>query len=230
MNRNTPASTPTILGSPNDLWPAPVRQRIDDLNQNGHVLQDRADLVSQKLSADTRKRLLNRAVEAKTAVQRIFWLRREADLVSTAAMPLSACKDQCSHCCNIGVMITEQEAGVIGKEIGRKPESPAVGNFIQGDEGVDPEVFWNATSQMTDEFTGVPCTFLGSDKRCTIYEFRPMACRHQINLDFDGLLCEIVPGSNIPVPYLNMSNSKFAYLFAMGLRSKISDIRHFFKP
>jgi len=42
------------------------------------------------------------------------------------------------------------------------------------------------------------------------------------------LLCQLVDGGSIPVPYFNTMNSKLAYIMAMGKESKLADIRHFF--
>lgn len=70
-----------------------------------------------------------------------------------------------------------------------------------------------------------PCVFL-SNGQCSIYAHRPFACRIQFNLDVDALLCELIPGVPVPVPYLNLEFLKVAYVAL--LRKGVADLRAFF--
>lgn len=70
-----------------------------------------------------------------------------------------------------------------------------------------------------------PCVFL-SNGQCSIYAHRPFACRIQFNLDVDALLCELIPGVPVPVPYLNLEFLKVAYVAL--LREGVADLRAFF--
>ena len=73
----------------------------------------------------------------------------------------------------------------------------------------------------------MPCAFLVDD-RCSIYEHRPLACRHLFNVDVDNLLCQLVPGVAIEVPYLGMQGEQVAYVSAMGANARLADIRDWF--
>lgn len=130
--------------------------------------------------------------------QRIFWLREMASAWGGAVAPQAACAPGCSSCCYQGVSVSETEAQMIAKETGATYREP---------------VTWRG-SERAQEFTGVPCPFLTDDARCTIYASRPFACRTLFNLDRDALLCRIVPGSPISVPYANASPLVLAYVEA----------------
>lgn len=71
------------------------------------------------------------------------------------------------------------------------------------------------------------CTFL-VDGSCSIYEHRPLACRNQINLDRDALMCELVEGSAPQVPYADMTPHKAAYIQLFGFGQRYADIREWF--
>lgn len=195
----------------------------------------RADKIYSQIPREQRDRLIEQALKSRNGAQRIYWLRREADSVVDAASPISACRSGCAHCCNIGVYISEPEAKVIGREIGRLPASPsAIESFVDVDMA-DSEVLQDRITEfrnrVADDTFGVPCTFLGDDDKCTIYRFRPIACRHLVNLDVDDLLCRLVPDESISVPYLDRASEQIAYVLAMGVQARIADIRVWFpKP
>lgn len=129
-----------------------------------------------------------------------------------------ACKRGCSHCCHIQVLMTQDEADVIGKRIKRKAvqyKGPSRGR-------ADVETF--------DYGYHNPCTFL-VDGECSIYANRPLACRTQYSLDIDALLCELAPGESPPVPYLNPHPFMMAFLQMLGVPHVVpvlADIREFF--
>lgn len=111
-----------------------VAQRLQ-LGHEHHAA--RANRVAENVRADARQRLLQRAIDASTVAQRVFWLRREADLVSDVARGVAACKAGCSHCCHISVLVAEPEAKEIGKAFGLKPAGVPVGRFSNGAEMLD---------------------------------------------------------------------------------------------
>jgi Fe-S-cluster containining protein len=203
---------------------ARVQQRWAELDKND--LHKRLKKTSQTVDPEVRARLLNSAKNARSAKGRVFWLRQEVNYMVKPMEPLAACRSGCSHCCHIGVLVSETEASVIGRAIGRKPvDSPrarAPADLLKN--GVTPEVdAWRA-----DVYFGVPCTFLDTSGRCSIYEERPLACRMQLNLDRDDLLCRLVPDQLIPVPYLNMMTSLDAQTMVIGPNTKLADIRDWF--
>lgn len=205
---------------------AKVRQRWAELDTRD--LNERLGKASQGIDRQARERFISSAADARSAKGRIFWLRQEVHYVVKPMAPLAACRAGCSHCCHTGVLLSETEASVIGQAIGRKPvDSPrarAPAELLK--HGMTPEVqAWRA-----DVYFGVPCTFLDVGGRCTIYEERPLACRMQLNLDQDNLLCRLVPGQSVRVPYLNMMTSYSAQVRVIGPNTKLADIRDWFPP
>jgi hypothetical protein len=130
--------------------------------------------------------------------------------MSDLAMPHAACRNQCTHCCHIPVAMTAVEAAIIGKQIGVAPKEPdykvPVGEREYGYQ--------------------YPCPFL-ADGGCSIYEHRPLSCRTLLNLDDDELLCRLVPGEAISVPYMDLSQVQAAYIEAT-FPAPLADIRDFF--
>lgn len=208
-------------------WPEAVTQRLRALEADDARLRWRVAQVNAAVPKVTRDALLTQALKASSNAKRIMWLRREADAIDAAATPFSACSSGCSHCCHIGVMMLATEAAVIGREIGRVPVDPPADKSVMWDPNKGQTDFERKSRELTMEPVGKPCPFLSEDG-CSIYAFRPLACRLQVNLDEDSLLCELVAGADIPVPYLNTSASKVAYVLAVGRGHSMADIRQFF--
>lgn len=155
-------------------------------------------------------KLLEAAKTAQTAGKRVFWISRAADSLSQAYGPVSACKDGCAHCCHIPVKITHAEAVAIGQAIGRKPVAV---------DSHQPPMELDVSE---------PCTFL-VDSRCSIYAARPAVCRAHMNMDKDDLLCRLVPGASIPVPYLDTTPLVMVQVATTSSRSnRPADIRQWF--
>jgi hypothetical protein len=111
------------------------------------------------------------------------------DEIGRVAGPRSACRRGCSHCCHTPVLMPEQEAELIGRKIGVKPRQL---------EGI------TRAHEIRAGYDN-PCPFL-KDNACSIYEWRPLACRQLYNVDRDALLCELVGDEASKVPYLNMAD------------------------
>lgn len=145
-----------------------------------------------------------------------FW--RLVDEMAEANKGNVACKRGCNHCCHTCVLVTQDEADVIGKRIGRKAVQIDPPGRTRGD-GFDYG-YHN------------PCTFL-VDGECSIYENRPLACRLQYSVDIDSLLCELTPDEPPidAVPYLNPLPFNKAFLQMLGVPHVVpvlADIREFF--
>lgn len=128
------------------------------------------------------------------------------------------CKRGCSHCCHIQVLVTQDEADVIGKRIGRKAAY------------VKPPGRGRKDVAGFDTGYHNPCTFL-VDGECSIYENRPLPCRLHYTLDVDGLLCELAETESPPVPYLNPHPFMMAFLQMLGapdVMPILGDIRELF--
>ena len=129
-------------------------------------------------------RLLDVAVRAPTRKKAVMWLHRASDVAHSAYGPHSACHSGCSHCCHIPVTVSATEAAFIGRAIGRTP--------LPLSEHVPVEI---------DGYQS-PCPLLVENK-CTAYQWRPSVCRTHMNMDRDELLCRLVDGQAIPVPYFD---------------------------
>ena len=203
--------------------------------QFGDYVLDKAERIAGKegASAPRRQSLINQAMKAKKTSQRLFWLRQEADGVNAAALPESACRNGCSHCCHIGVTMSETEAKLIAKEVGTKLRDPDPEHVVvvdpaaalSAEEGL--EELQRAQDKAADRYFGTPCVFL-KDGACSIYKHRPMACRQLINLDDDDLLCQLVEGAAVRVPYLDQRLAQMFYTLVLGSNVRMADIRDWF--
>ncbi|MGB7396096.1 MAG: YkgJ family cysteine cluster protein [Pricia sp.] len=72
---------------------------------------------------------------------------------------------QCANCCKTtGPLFTDADIRRLAKHFRQKPQA-FISDYLRVDEDGDHVL------QQT------PCTFLGDDNRCSIYEVRPKACR-----------------------------------------------------
>lgn len=154
-------------------------------------------------------RLLATSVRAPTAAKRVMWLHRAADTLASAYSGVSACRAGCNHCCFIPVKVSATEARVLGRAVGRLPAP------VETHRPVHPEGYES------------PCPFL-QDGSCTAYEHRPAVCRTHINLDVDDLLCRLVPGQAVPVPYLDTRLFALASIQIEPEEGSWADLRQWF--
>lgn len=79
--------------------------------------------------------------------------------------PGITCKKGCSGCCDITVLIYEEEANFLAHKI------------KSGEISVDTEKISKVVDAMRDDWIArAECPFL-KDNACSIYKYRPMACR-----------------------------------------------------
>ncbi len=85
----------------------------------------------------------------------------------------------CANCCTTtGPLLTDKDIDRIAKYLKLKP-TLFINNYLRIDEDNDYV------------FKTMPCTFLGSDNYCSIYEVRPKACReypHTNRVNQQGIL------------------------------------------
>lgn len=78
---------------------------------------------------------------------------------------------QCANCCKTtGPLFTDKDVERISKHFKMKPQQ-FIESYLRVDEDQD---------YVLQE---VPCTFLGADNYCSIYEVRPKACREYPHTD-----------------------------------------------
>lgn len=124
------------------------------------------------------------------------------------------CKRGCSHCCKVNVHVTTYEA-----------------EYIAVNAGLDAPDY---SPDKKGDYTLTPCPFL-KDNECSIYEFRPMACRAFGTLDSadycaddsfpNHMVTELRPPGGGGVDAVN-----WAYHIIMQIndRHPAKDIREFF--
>ena len=100
-------------------------------------------------------------------------VNRLADQVHQEVFSDMSCLD-CGNCCKtMPAMINKWDVKRISKHLGMS-ESAFEKKYCRIDE--DDDRVWKKT----------PCTFLGKDNKCSIYEVRPKACREYPNTDLNS--------------------------------------------
>lgn len=156
-----------------------------------------------------------------SAADRTEALLTLAGKLSDTITPYTACKNGCSHCCYMATSITDTEADIIGRYIGRDPA--AVPEWTT----VNDIIEWRDSA--VEKYHGVPCVFL-KDSKCSIYPVRPIACRTHHNLLSTSDNCKIagVAVEDAAVtPSIDMSPFWAAQAQAL-MDQNFGDIREFF--
>lgn len=203
-----------------------------DVSELPHDVQERLPIAVERAHRKVRtvqpsreaEQLVRAAQKASTASQRVVWLQRAASAWAKPIEKVAACRKGCAHCCHISVTISGVEAATIGRHVGVKPAQPDKAVHLQSLQDMQQALSEVQTISARTESS--PCPFL-VDNACSIYEARPMACRLLLNLDDDELLCKLIPGQAVPVPYANSDQLKTLYLMAQ-VASPLADIREFF--
>jgi Fe-S-cluster containining protein len=151
--------------------------------------------------------------------QKVIMLRRVADEIAATVAPHAVCTKGCSRCCHQHIMISELEARLIESATGRKRASPS---RTPGQDLV------RVTDEKQHRYLGVPCTFLGDDGACTIYEHRPIKCRTHFTLADDPALCDTARGLNVRDLPLFESSAFEQAKAAVIYDTTFADIREFF--
>ena len=204
-------SRPSLDPADHPDLPAPVRDR---LTTAGTVAEARMTQFNDAMAPRvpeweaTLRKIQSAGVGKKTALKH---LRRVTAEFSALGAPLSGCQKGCSHCCHIPVGLSQSEAEIIGDAIGRRPRAVRAGIHMRKEYGYE-----------------YPCPFL-KEARCSIYEHRPLACRTHLNMDADDLLCELIPGTIVPVPLADSTQFMVLYALICG-PEPLGDIRDFFAP
>lgn len=144
---------------------------------------------------------------SSSKLKKIFTL---TDKITSFVAPYMVCQKGCSHCCKIDVLVTSIEAQYIQKNLGFTPDS---GYSISSGHGDSKR----------------PCTFLSSEDVCSIYQYRPFACRTFHAMD-NPSMCKDT--SAIHATYSSKNNGMLGKLLHMvaniNNNRAIRDIRDFF--
>ena len=197
----------------------------DYVRERWPVALERATAKTNSVQVDEQsvRQLIRAAQRAPTVARRVAWLHRAASPWERPLAAVSACKNRCSHCCHIPVVISGTEAQMIGRHVDIKPTHPT--RAVSLADFDDLEGASSAVDALKDRPFS-PCPFL-KDGACSVYEVRPMVCRLLVNLDDDDLLCRLVPQNAIPVPYANAQTLKGFFLLAQP-SAVLADIRDYF--
>ncbi|GHD04815.1 hypothetical protein GCM10007320_66120 [Pseudorhodoferax aquiterrae] len=203
-----------------------------DVSKLPHDVQERLPIAVERAHHKVRtvqpnreaNHLVKAAQKASTASQRVLWLQRAASAWAKPIEKVAACRKGCTHCCHISVTISAVEAAAIGRRVGVKPAQPHKAVHLPSLRDLKQAVF--EVQSISARTESSPCPFLVDDA-CSIYVVRPVACRLLLNLDDDALLCRLIPGQAVPVPYANSDQFKTLYLMAQA-GSALADIRDFF--
>ncbi len=164
----------------------------------------------------TRKRMLRliddlNGGEKDISLQRIY---KDVDhLYDACIRPVAICQQGCSHCCYVPVEVSQLEARYIAQET----NIPMI----------------ELREIKTREPAREPCPFL-KNNQCSIYQYRPLACRMFATLD-DVKYCE---SGNIPHAIVSTQSTSITE-YLMGLFTHVSlsmkgatyaDIREWFPP
>lgn len=223
--------SPTLGAAPDQgpgrslVSPAGQTELPDDVRVRLATIEARAAAkVAHLRESPHAPQLLDAARKARSVKARVTWLHRWGSAWAQPLAEVSACRRGCAHCCHLPVAITSAEAQVIGNAIGRAPaklkDAPAVKDlatelgFAERHRGAERRVL------------GTPCPFLQRGE-CTVYEQRPFACRTHLSLDDDDLLCRLIEGVDVPVPYANATMVYGVFLAAQP-NEQLADIRAFF--
>ncbi|MFT6716926.1 MAG: Fe-S-cluster containining protein [Saprospiraceae bacterium] len=113
--------------------------------------------------------------ENKLLLKKIKKLKPSAidSLFHQAHDKVFSCTDclDCANCCKTtGPLFTQKDIERISKHLRLKPKD-FIGKYLRVDEDSDHVL------------QSVPCTFLGVDNYCSIYDVRPKACREYPHTD-----------------------------------------------
>lgn len=136
--------------------------------------------------------------QAKQVGRRMLSIYREMepDLHRYAAENNVTCRRGCTHCCNLQIYISFPDAVAIAENVMQSPKRSAEVMkrcYEQIDHlEVDAAVYFHKN---------IPCALLDEKKDCTVYDARPMPCRHYY-VNSDPANCSSDGGVK-PVAFLN---------------------------
>ncbi len=196
-----------------------VRERVPK------AMQRAQEITAAAKPSRTAKDLLAAARRASTGRQRVIWLQRWASAVVEPLVADAACRKGCAHCCHIPAAITSAEARLLAEVSGKFIAKPKLAISIQALQDGDGSALAQVEA-MAQVPAGKSCPFLANGS-CSVYAHRPVACRVHLSLDEDDLLCRLVEGVTVPVPYVDTRLLSLTF-WAAQRNEVLADIRDFF--
>ena len=201
---------------------AAVMERKQSVDENARVTFEKISIDIQQKDAEFERRENEISRMGGSRKKRLTAFLALVSDVRAVAAPHVPCKKGCSACCYQQVEISVLEAEHIEAKTGNKAKRVMPGTSSPGIYAFGSDT---------------PCTFLGADGVCFIYEARPFACRDFVTIDVDSLLCrpenirltaERHPAAT-GVPFLESDSLNALYWEIVGADT-CADIRTFFPP
>lgn len=138
---------------------------------------------------------------------------RLVDEVSKVRAPFVACKKGCASCCKMNVTISSLEA-----------------EQIFAATSVRHAPVTKSRKHDLNTFAGKPCPFLDDQEVCSIYEYRPLACRSHASFFDDASPCHPSVMLEVSAPEVRLSGPSVALSELARQRGGLvfADIRDFF--
>jgi len=193
--------------SEDDVRHVEKSRRIADERRQAFVSAIPAELIT--LDDNIERQLAREPASLKSKLGKVY---RIVDGGSAVAAPYVACRNSCSACCKMNVVITSLEAERLAAVSGRKLHQ--VSAPIRHPEG---------------KFSGMACPFLDKDS-CSVYDSRPYACRAHFTFDEDSYWCQPERSGAAAMPMVRFDGARQAYQ-AIAEATKLggfADIRDFF--
>lgn len=113
--------------------------------------------------------------QAKQLGRRMLAVYRELDapLQKYAAEGKTTCQKGCAHCCHLQVYISLPEAVALAEKVMSDPKLTA--DTVRKCYEMLPKL---KTDSVEFFKQALPCVFLNDAKECSVYDVRPMPCRH----------------------------------------------------
>lgn len=187
--------------------------------RNAHAAQDANPWLAVPKIHDRVYKVMQSDATRTVKRRKLFQI---IDAAHHALAPYTACRQGCSHCCNIAVLITQDEARTIAEYTGRTamslpPMTLDIAEAMQQDKaGVT-------------QYRGVPCPFLADDQ-CSVYVVRPAPCRQHHSLDDTPEQCSLSIDSevsSVPSYNVNLPGMALAHL-TIEAGESLGDIREYF--
>lgn len=124
----------------------------------------------------------DRAEAAHTIYEGIFkdWYPRI--IANHSKEPI--CSRQCNACCYQYLATSQEEAMLVLKVARKRNLVPSLKALKYQSRFRTPEQYWSRYGKRTK------CGFLDPKQGCTIYKYRPLACRALLSMDASPKLCE----------------------------------------
>lgn len=152
-----------------------MKKTPEDSNKVLRALEDRIRLYRTTRHDEGP---IKAALVANKIVQILLDEKLEKDPVLASQV---TCKKGCYFCCQMNVDITEDEAQVL-IELAKEKKIPLDKKTLQRQAKCKGD-----HSKLKPRYRD--CVFLGKDKSCLVYEYRPMNCRKYLVAD-DPKLCD----------------------------------------